>query len=347
MTPHNVSPSTVRAFSLSWIFCLLISSPLLAKDPLTVNWHHTQRYLQPVVNAFMDETGIAVEITNDWYTFSTDVLFVADYKQLVEAKNLGKLQPLRTEFFSSMSKIVPEQWRDVDGYWLGAVYRVRTAVVNNNEVGDNEKPTHLMDLAKPEWQDRMTIRNGANVYNRSWMAYLIYRYGEAAATRWAEGIVRNFGQSNDYSSDTENAKLVATGEFAISFLNTYYLGYLQTQKGTESEETLRALRENLDVVWLDGGEYGIPVNLTGIGISSQITPQKLSDAEKFVAFILSRKGQALMSEHVFKYPVRRDVAPSEYLRQFGEFKIDEFNINDLRYFYSDADRIMKTVGWNY
>lgn len=318
-------------------------------EPLTVNWYHKQRYLQPVVNAFTEQTGIEVIVTNAYDEFNTDVIFVSDYKSLTEAKNFNKFRKLDSRFFAEMSKVVPAQWRDEDGYWLGTVLRARTAVVNKALVPLAERPKSLMDLADPKWSGRLTIRSSSNVYNRSLVAYMIYRYGEPAATRWAQGVVRNFGSGNRYLGDTPNAKAVAEGKFAMTLMNTYYLGYLQSLPGSNSPEMLRKLREGIDVVWLDGGEFGLPVNVTGVGISAGVEPgsEKLEQAQKFIAFLLSPEGQALMSEHLYKYPVRKDVPPSAYLQTFGTFRMDAFDLNKLRYLYDDADRIMKQVGWKF
>jgi iron(III) transport system substrate-binding protein len=314
-------------------------------EPLSVNWYHDQPFLQPVIDAFTAETGIPVKVTSDYDTFNTDVMLVSDYKGLLEAKQFNHFRKFDPDFAAEMAKVVPAQWRDDEGTWLGVVLRVRTAVVNNKLVDDKDRPKQLLDLADPKWKGKMTIRSAANVYNRSMVAYMIHRYGEAEAARWAQGIVRNFGEGRAYQGDTGNARLVAKGEFPISFMNTYYLGYLQARR-TDPPELLKKLREDLDVVWLDGGRYGLPANVTGVGISSHIEDEKrIAEAHELVAFLLSKKGQALMSEHVFKYPVRRDVEPSEYLRQFGTFKMDMIDLNSLRYLYDDADRIMAQAGW--
>jgi iron(III) transport system substrate-binding protein len=314
-------------------------------EPLSINWYHDQPFLQPVIDAFTAETGIPVKVTSDYDTFDTDVIFVSDYKGLLEAKQFGHFRKLDPAFAAEMAKVVPAQWRDDEGTWLGVVLRIRTAVVNDELVAKEDRPKQLLDLADPKWQGKMTIRSAANVYNRSMVAYMIHRYGEAEAARWAQGIARNFGTGHPYLGDTGNARAVANGDFAISFLNTYYLGYLQARR-TDPPEVLKKLRDDLDVIWLDGGPHGLPANVTGVGISSHIEDEKrVAEAQKLVAFLLSKKGQALMSEHVFKYPVRRDVAPSEYLRQFGTFKMDMVDLNELRYRYDDADRIMAKAGW--
>ncbi|MBN8842209.1 MAG: extracellular solute-binding protein [Sphingomonadales bacterium] len=328
---------------------MLACSSMASAQQLTVNWYHKQRYLQPVIDAFTAETGIEVIVTNDYDRLNTDVIFVSDYKSLTETKNFNKFRKLDPEFFAEMSKVVPAQWRDRDGYWLGVVLRARTALVNKSMVPEAQRPKSLLELADPKWRGRMTIRSASNVYNRSLLAYMIYRYGEPAATRWAQGIVDNFGPEGRYLGDTPNARAVAEGKFAITFLNTYYLGYLQTQTGTHSPEMLRQLRDDVAVVWLDGGKFGLPVNVTGVGISADVPAgsERLDQAQKLVAFVLSPRGQALMSEHTFKYPVREDVAPSAYLQSFGTFRKDTFDLNELRYLYDDADRIMEKVGWKF
>lgn len=328
-------------------FALFGSAAAIATttEPLSINWYHDQPFLQPVIDAFTAETGIPVKVTSDYDTFNTDVIFVSDYKGLTEAKNFNHFRKLDPAFAAEMAKVVPAQWRDDENTWLGVVLRVRTAVVNNKLVAEKDRPKRLLDLADPKWQGKMTIRSAANVYNRSMVAYMIHRYGEAEAARWAQGIVRNFGTGHPYQGDTGNARSVAKGDFAISFMNTYYLGYLQARR-SDPPELLKALRDDLDVVWLDDGEFGLPVNVTGVGISSHIEDEKrLAEAQKLVAFLLSKKGQSLMSEHVFKYPVRRDVEPSAALRELGTFKMDMIDLNKLRYLYDDADLIMAKAGW--
>jgi iron(III) transport system substrate-binding protein len=337
-----------------WLVYLVCTVSLLViprahanEEPLSINWYHEAEYLQPVIAAFTKETGIPVKVTSDYDTFDTDVIMVSDYKGLTEAGNFGKFRRLDPDFFAKMAQAVPAQWRDADGRWLGVVLRVRTAVVNRKLVQESDWPRQLMDLADPKWQGRMTIRSAANVYNRSLMAYMIYRHGEAQAARWARGIVKNFGASQGYRGDTANARLVAQGEYAISFLNTYYLGYLQSRED-EPQALRNALENDLQVVWLDDGPHGLFANVTGVGISSSLEDRspKLGQAQQLIAFLLSKRGQSLLSEHVFKYPVRRDVEPSAYLRKFGSFKIDELDLNALRYLYDDADRLMREADWN-
>ena len=94
-------------------------------------------------------------------------------------------------------------------------------------------------------------------------------------------------------------------------------------------------------------DHGVFGNVTGVAISSWIEDggEKQARAQELIRFLLSKRGQELMSQHVFKYPVRDDAEPGDFIKSHGPFKMDDFNVNDLRYHYDTADRIMRDAGW--
>lgn len=318
-------------------------------SPLTINWYHDQDYFQPIIDAFTAETGIPVEMTSDYDTFTTDVLLVADFKILYESKIMKKYIKMDDEFWAEMSEIVPGKWRDLDTdkRWLGYAIRTRTAITNKNNVSESEQPRTYMDLADPKWKGRMTMRSARNVYNRSMVAYMIAKYGEEKAKAWVEGIVANVGD-REYKNDVMGSFAIAQGEFDIGAFNSYYLGYMHDwwAEDEEDHEELRQIKENIRVTWLDGAD-GVFGNVTGIGISAGVDTrsQKYKDAKTLIRFLLSKKGQEMMSEHVFKYPVNAEAELSDYMKSLGTFKMDDFNLHELSYHYGTADRLMKEAGW--
>ncbi|MBL8271391.1 MAG: hypothetical protein JNL55_33630, partial [Steroidobacter sp.] len=44
------------------------------KEPLTVNWYHSAPFLQPVIDEFTKQSGIAVKVTDSYDKFDTDVI---------------------------------------------------------------------------------------------------------------------------------------------------------------------------------------------------------------------------------------------------------------------------------
>ena len=164
-----------------------LMSPALAQTgqpagPLTVNWYHGAAYLQPVIDAFTKDTGIAVDISSAYDRFDTDVVLVSDYKSLSEGKKLGHFQPLLS---ATVERVVPARWRDSDGYWTGVVLRARAPIYNKAQVASADAPRSWLDLADPRWKGKLTLRGGNNVYNRSLVAWMIHHYGEPVTTRWA------------------------------------------------------------------------------------------------------------------------------------------------------------------
>ncbi|WP_293858594.1 extracellular solute-binding protein [Steroidobacter sp.] len=305
--------------------------------PLTVNWYHKAEYLQPVITAFTKQTGIPVKVTDAYDTFDTDVILVSDYKGLTEAKKFNKFQRIQSPEFDA---IVPPRWRDRDGQWYGVVLRTRAVIYNKAQVKPGEIKT-LQDLANPKWRGRVALRSAANVYNRSLLASMIVHQGHDSALEWARSVKANAGDPTEYSGDTGNIWRVAKGEAALSFVNTYYLGYV-IARGEEAKQGIK-LADTVGIAWLDQEGAGQPVNVTGVGLAAGT--ERKEEGLKLVRFLLSRQGQALLSENVFKYPVRGDVEPSAFLKGHGSFVKDEMNLNDLELHYDEADAIYRAVGW--
>lgn len=329
-----------RACSVGALFALLATLPAAAatkSEPLTVNWYHDAKFLQPVIDAFTAQSGIKVKVTDSYDTFDTDVILVSDYKSLTEAKKLNHFEPIRAP---DLDAVVPARWRDRDGYWYGVMLRARAVIYNKAQVKPGEIKSYR-DLADRKWRGKVALRSATNVYNRSLLASMIVHDGRDAALAWARDVRANAGESPQYSGDTGNIWRVAKGEIPLSFVNTYYIAY-QMARGAEREHGLK-LEDTIGVAWLDQNGAGQHVNVTGVGVKAE-TPRK-EDAMKLVRFLLSKQGQALMSENVFKYPVRSDVEPSALLESFGDFRRDELNLNDLELHYDEADGIFRAVGW--
>ncbi|MBL8270275.1 extracellular solute-binding protein [Steroidobacter sp.] len=307
------------------------------KEPLTVNWYHKAQFLQPVIDQFSKDSGIAVKVTDAYDNFDTDVILVSDYKSLTEAKKLGSFEEIRSP---DLDAIVPARWRDRDGNWYGVMLRARAVIYNKAQVRPGEIKSYR-DLADPKWRGKIALRSASNMYNRSLLASMIVHDGYASAASWAKAVRDNAGERAEYSGDTGNIWRVAKGEFALAFVNTYYLCY-EIAKGREQANGLK-LADTLGVAWLDQDGAGQHVNVTGVGVRSG-TARK-DDAMKLVRFLLSKQGQALLSQNVFKYPVRSDVAPSALLQSFGSFRADELNLNDLELHYDEVDGIYRSVGW--
>jgi iron(III) transport system substrate-binding protein len=304
---------------------------------VSINWYHGAENLKPVIDAFTRETGVVVEVIDSYDIYNTDVMLISDVGTLVHAKRNGYLSYLRTE---QRDAVVPQAYRDRDGYWYGALLRARSVAYSAQRV----KPEELRsweDLADPKWKGRICLRRSSNVYNRSLVAMMLIDWGTERTERWIRGLLDNLKDAPDhrYASDTENMRRVAAGECDLTILNTYYIGYAAHGRfGPALVEPAQAVR----VKWFDDA-FGTPMNVTGIGINPG--SRHRAEAERLVDFLLGQRGQALISEHVFKYPVRGDAAAGAWVASLGQFKRHEVDLNRLEGFYGQAVSLMESQGW--
>jgi iron(III) transport system substrate-binding protein len=309
-----------------------------AGEPVTINWYHGAQALRPVIAEYMRETGRKVIVNDDYDTFTTDVMMVSDYKGLTEGKKFGHFQPLASE---AIEAAVPARWRDRDGYWTGVVLRTRAPVFNKDLVTGKDIPRTWFDLADPKWRGKITLRASSNVYNRSLVAWMIHHYGAAKARAWVRGVLANAGPDPKFVGDVANSGLVGRGAFPLAFINTYYMGYVDS--GAMTGQATQAELEKVGIAWMDKSGPGQPVNVTGAAIHS--STENGDHARLLIEWLVSKRGQELLTQHVFKYPVRADVKPSAYLQRFGSFRPDLLDLNKLEFRYDEADRILRESGW--
>lgn len=305
-------------------------------DRLSVNWYHGAENLRPVIEAFTAKTGIEVEVLDAYDLYNTDVLLISDFGTLLHAKRNGYLSRMRTP---QRDALVPANYRDRDGMWYGVVLRARSVVYNRGAV-DPAALTRWEDLADPRWEGRLCLRQSGNVYNRSLVSMMIRSWGVERTEAWIQGVVSNAvdGADHVYQGDTNNMIRVATGICDLTFMNTYYLGYA----ANSDEASRRDATSKVGVKWFDD-DFDTPLNVTGVGINPGSKVR--AEAEALVDYLLSEEGQSLLSEHVYKYPVRPDVEASAWLQTHGEFEPHEVDLNELEAYYAQAVRLMEANGW--
>lgn len=317
------------------------------RAPLTVNWYHGKEFFFPIVYQFERETGIDVEITDAYDRFDTDVILSSDYVTLNRAVSEGRLARIGN---AQRDARVPSIWRDDQGHWYGVSVRLRAVVYNKDVIRPGEI-TSIYDLADPRYAGRICLRSGQNEYNRSMLAIMISEDGEARAREWARQVRANAGGPDiTYRDDMSNVVRIANGECDVAFINTYYLGYMQEGKIAEryrfTAEHMRqfyAAVQQVEIAWLDQTGRGNFANITAVGVNSQTT--RRADAERFVDFLLSDRGQSLLAENVFKYPTVPGIGWSDFLLSQGRPRIRDTDLNTLDPYYPIADEIYRSAGW--
>lgn len=140
---------------------------------------------------------------------------------------------------SSIIKLkVPENLRSEN--WVAISKRARILFYSKDRVKQQElKNLRYEDLAKPEWKNRIVVRQSNNIYNLSWVASLISNNGIKETKKWTKGLVNNFARSPK-GNDRAQILAVAAGEADLAIANTYYYALmLSGQKGKDQQEAAK------------------------------------------------------------------------------------------------------------
>ena len=85
------------------------------------------------------------------------------------------------------------------------------------------------------------------------------------------------------------------------------------------------------------------INISGIGLAKN-APNK-ENALKLIEFLTEESAQNRYVNTSFEYPVNPNVKPSDIVSNWGEFKRDELDLNQLGVFRKRAIEIFDNSGW--
>ncbi|RLE12173.1 MAG: iron ABC transporter substrate-binding protein [Actinobacteria bacterium] len=204
-------------------------------DSLTVYSGRSEDLVQPLIDRFVEETGIEVAVR---YAGSSDLAATileegssspADLFFAQDPASLGTvaLAGLFVELPSSITDMVPTRFSDTNGQWVGTSGRARVVVYDGTKVNPSDLPDTEDGFVEAEWSGR----TGIAPTNGSFLAFVaakILSDGEEATLVWLKGMAAN--SSPTYPKNSPIVAAVNAGEIETGLVNHYYL--------------LRALAEN-------------------------------------------------------------------------------------------------------
>lgn len=285
-----------------------------------------------VVKASADE--LITRLEEEGENTSADLFMTADGAGLDRAHKAGLLQPITSEAVISS---VPDTLKDPENNWVAVTKRARVIVYSPERVDASTLSTYEA-LADPEWKGRVVIRSSSNAYNISLMATLISEIGADEATEWATAVRKNMARPPQ-GSDRDQIRAVAAGLADVALANTYYLGLLETSEEAKDRDAAAAVK----LFFPNQDGRGAHVNISGIGVVKGT--ENAGIAEEVIAFLLSKKVQAMYPENTFEYPVNPEASWSEPQLKWGEFKADEVPLSKMGEFNAEAVRVFNRAGW--
>ena len=321
-------------FKLTRILALLVISVVSAaacgidneSDSITLYSGRSQTLIQPLIDNFITDTGIDVQVKYGSTSGTVALLLEegdaspADVVLLQDAGALGALAKENKlgSIPNNLLTRVEATFRSHDHNWVGISGRARTVIYNTDKLTPADLPDSIQGFTNPEWKGRI----GWAPTNGSFQAFvtaLRITGGDATTKSWLEGIKAN--EPVVYPKNTPIVDAVGRGEVEVGFVNHYYLLRFLTEQGDGF-----AARN-----YYPRGDVGGMMNVAGVGIleSSKAKPVAL----KFIDYLLSESAQTYFSDETGEYPLIDGVASNPANPQLADLDIldiDLGNLDDLR-----------------
>lgn len=265
-----------------------------------------------------------------------DVFMTVDAGRLWQADQEGVFTPTSS---SILAERIPESLRHPDGHWFGVSKRARVLMYNKDLVDPSELSTYEA-LADSRWRGKILTRSSTNIYSQSLTASMVSVHGATDAEDWAAGLVANFARQPE-GNDRAQIEAAAAGIGEIAIANTYYLPRYAKDEDPAKQEVFN----KIGVFFPNQGddERGTHVNISGAGVVKSAPNRE--NAIKFLEFLASDNAQAFFAQGNNEYPVVEGIPIDPVVGEFGTFKADTLNVNQLGENQAEAVRIMDRVGW--
>lgn len=290
----------------------------LAAEPLVVYSGRSEELVQPLIDQFIADTGIQVEVRyagsaelaaqllEEGTNTPADVFFAQDAGALGAVSKAGLLKPLD----QSILDLVPSEYSAADGSWVGVSGRVR--VLNYNPAKVTELPKSVFDLANPEFKGRVGIAP-TNASFQAFVTAMRVIEGDAKALKWLEAMKTN---GVIYEKNSAILDAVEAGQVDMGLINHYYWYAKAKEIGAENMTS--------KIAQFEGQDVGNLRNAAGVGILTE-NP----NAKVFVEYLLSQKGQQYFVDQTFEYPLVFGVEPYVGLTPLTDIPAPKFDLNDL------------------
>lgn len=182
-----------------------------------------------------------------------------------------------------------------DNSWIGLSGRFWIVVYNKNLVKP-EQVTSLLDLAKPQWKDKVAIPNSGSEYLQAGVSVIKATFGDDRTKQFLQGLKTNAG-TQVYQKSSQIVEAVAKGQAALGIVNHYYIyRHLAAQPAAPIAAIMTDQQE---------GGMGAIMNVTGIGITR--TSKHVESAKLLVEFLVAQAGQKLFADLDKEYPLHPEV----------------------------------------
>ena len=344
---QNLKKLFYSALTLTFLINLNIPANSTQKEVRVYSGRHynTDR---AVYKKFSEETGIKVRLIEaagislierlkrEGKNSQADLILLVDAARITNAANEGLLQRIDSP---NLESDVPDGLKDPGKEWYALTRRVRVMVANEKVLAkagiDINDINDYTDLAKPEFEGLVCLRNRKSPYNQSLVANQIVNKGEDETKAWLNGMISNVSKPF-FSGDIAIIRAVSKKKCGVGIVNHYYVARM-----------LAGVNGRRDALYAKKTTVITPspahVNISAGGVAKYATNK--TEAIKLLEFLASPEGSEGLAAPTFEHPLK-EVNQNQIVKDFGEFTPDEVTVEELGENNSLAIKLMKDAGWN-
>jgi iron(III) transport system substrate-binding protein len=300
---------------------LAACSGAAGSERLTIYSGRGESLVKPVLEAFNEETGIAIDVR---YGDSADLALLIDEEGDASPADVFYSQtPGATGFLAANDRLAPlpdavlsqvdEQFRGDDDRWVGVTGRQRVLVYNAEDVDESELPTSVLDVNDPPYAGRVAVAPSNGSF-QDFVTALRQTEGDDAARAWLEGLASN--DAPTYANNNAIVEAVGRGEVPMGLVNHYY--------------NYRFLEEDPDLPSRNHVFGGRDIGALLIDSTVSITAASdHPDAQRLVEFLLSEEAQRFFADETKEYPLAAGVDPADDVPPLDLSTVPAVDVNDL------------------
>jgi iron(III) transport system substrate-binding protein len=281
---------------------------------------------QSLVTAFEKQTGIQVNVRyNDEDSFAdeiiaekshpvADVFYTENTPALEQLQNQGLLAPVDG---STLAKTA-SKYNSPQGDWVGVSARVSVLIYNPSLISESQLPTSVLQLANPKYKGKLALAAGETDFQPI-VTSVARAYGNAQAATWLEGLKAN-AASHIYPDNETIADEVNRGAVAFGVVNQYYWYRMKAELGASNVQS--------KITYFAPHDPGYVVDVSGAGVLK--SSKNSADAQKFLAFLVSKQGQQIIAHSIsYEYPLDDGVTTTAPETPFADLQPYPISIADL------------------
>jgi len=307
-------------------------------EEITIYSGRTENLIQPVLDAFVCETGIGTAVR---FADNTTLALLLDEEgdrtpaDVFLSSSPGPIgfaeaRSLLGQIDASVLELVSEDNRSDSGSWVGFSGRKRVAVYNIDQVSADELPNSVFELTDEAWRGRVAIP-GTNGSFGDWFTVFRDQHGNDVATQWLNDMVAN--DAKYYPNNRSIVEAAARGEIDLGLVNHYY-NYQEAAAGGDAHRAL-----NHDMGDEDIGSLLIITAATITGASDNVT-----EANDLLSYLLSEPVQRYFTDETFEYPLAAGVQPASILPPLAALEIGSVDFDALGGGFEETAEIIDASG---